>query len=184
MFDDIKIKVNNSDEKNFKGGGGETDYSKLVFTEDVPTSAEFIGVKLAEKPEWNKPGVMKKVFRFMFRLLDDNGLPAILSKDCNPSITFGTKMRSDLYKCMKALWPTVDERELQDEGLVKARLEDHYVAEGKEISIGCLITIQKGKTGFIKVISVLAEPVARKSKTPEKVVFKNADGTDDDLMFG
>ena len=187
-FDDIKIRINNSDESRAGGYSGEkTDYSKLVFTEGIPTSAECIGVKRAEKPEWNKPGETKPVARFLFRLLDDNGVSCVLSKDCNLSVTFGSKMKSHLYKTLKGLFPNAPELEFQDEGMLKARLADIYTAEGKDISIPCMIIIKKGKTGFVSVDQVFPEPSrkikaspAEKKADPASTGFESQDDFDKD----
>lgn len=173
-FSDMKIKIGNG---TGEYQGERTDYSKLVFTEDSPYPADCIGVKRAEVKVWEKPNEVKTVLRFVFRLIDDNGLPAILSKDCTPSVTYGS-MRSNLFKVLKALFPLVSEEEFQDEALVKARLADISLGEGREICLPCMIVIKYGTNKFIKIDSVLADPSVKKTK-PKKEVKTGFESKDD-----
>lgn len=174
-FDDLEIKINDGTGKMYN----KVDYSKIVLNEGQPYVADCIGVKRAEVNVWQKPDEKKTVLRFLFRVIDENGETVVLSKDCNPSISYGASMRSNLFKVLKSLFPTVQEEELKDEGLVKARLADIALAEGKTIAIPCMIVIKKSQKGFLGIESVLAEPSVKKASIAKKQVTTGFESQND-----
>lgn len=208
MFENVEIKINNADES----GGNYIDYSGYEVNDQAMLSATCSMVSEISVPEWRRPKGMKAYkatnekgeiitqpgAKFDFWLKDNKGKDFTVAIECPLKITFGKnnpKMRSKLYKTLKALAPTKPEEVFQSDASVKSLLNamGAYLAKEGNAGIPCMVQIsveelpatEKYKANKrIKILEVFPQPTqAQFQAEPVKQEVKKDDFDEDSLPF-
>lgn len=111
---------------------------------------------------------IEPVFKFVYTVLDNNNEEIELVRSVTKKVSW-EKQKSNLYKDLKALFPSAKQEEFESAALV-ADMIKRLQNGAKTASVKCYLQLEKNEKGFTNITSVMPLPAEKKKSRKQMTI--------------